>query len=235
MGFGIFYAMVNVGGTIGPLIMGKLRAISWNLAFEAAAISIFLMLLVTIFFYREPEREIEGVTLGQKMRDIGIALRDMRFTFLLITMGIFYWLPFWAFFNLSAVYVDRNLDTARLYENIRALFGSGFASIFSTVDGNGVRRILGETLATTGWIIMILQVFVSRIAERFRAMPTFLAGLFMLSVGFAVIGLAAISSSGHRVPRHLSLCNRGNDFVSAHPGDTSPGSPPKKRPASTLG
>jgi len=193
MGFGIFYAMVNVGGTLGPLIMGKLRAISWNLAFEAAAISIFLMLLVTIFAYREPAREMEGATLGRKMGDIGVALRDRKFAVLLVTMGIFYWLPFWAFFNLSAVYVDRNLDTARLYGNIRALFGSGFAGIFSTVDSHGVRRILGETLATTGWIVMILQVFVSRIAERFRAVPTFLAGLLMLSVGFVVIGLAAIS------------------------------------------
>jgi hypothetical protein len=30
-----------------------------------------LMLLITIFFYKEPPREIEGVTLGQKMADIG--------------------------------------------------------------------------------------------------------------------------------------------------------------------
>lgn len=56
-----------------------------------------------------------------------------------------------------------------------------------------MRRILGETLATTGWIVMMLQVFVSRLAERFRAVPTFLAGLCMLSAGFVVIGLAAIS------------------------------------------
>jgi len=37
LGFGIFYAMVNVGASFGPLIAGKLRAISWNYAFLAAA------------------------------------------------------------------------------------------------------------------------------------------------------------------------------------------------------
>jgi proton-dependent oligopeptide transporter, POT family len=193
MGFGIFYAMVNIGGTIGPIVMGKLRAISWNHAFVAAAISIFLMLIITIFFYKEPDRNIEGVTLGQKMKEIGVALGDLKFTFLLVLMGVFFWLPFWAFFNLSAIYVDRNLDTARLYESIRSVLGTGFANFFSEVDTHGVRRILGETLSSTGYVVMILQVFVSRISERFKAIPTFIAGLVMLTAGFVVIGLARVS------------------------------------------
>ena len=43
MGFGIFYAMVNIGATLGPLIAGHLRAISWNYAFMAAACAIGVM------------------------------------------------------------------------------------------------------------------------------------------------------------------------------------------------
>ena len=34
LGFGIFYAMVNVGGSFGPIVLGKLRAISWDYAFN---------------------------------------------------------------------------------------------------------------------------------------------------------------------------------------------------------
>jgi dipeptide/tripeptide permease len=194
LGFGIFYAMVNVGGTLGPVVMGKLRAISWNHAFVAASMAIVAMLLITIFFYREPERETEGATLGQKMKEIGIALSDVRFTILLILLGLFFWLPFWSFFNLCAVYVDSNLDTARLHQSIRSVFGAGFADFFSQVDKNGVRRILGETISTTGYIIMIFQVLVSRIAERFKAIPTFLFGLVILGLGFVVIGFAATSA-----------------------------------------
>ena len=108
-------------------------------------------------------------------------------------MGVFFWLPFWAFFNLSAVYVDRNLDTARLYESIRSVLGTGFANFFSEPDERGVRRILGETLSSTGYVVMIFQVIVSRISERFKAIPTFLAGLTMLTAGFVVIGLARVS------------------------------------------
>jgi len=194
LGFGIFYAMVNVGGSFGPIVLGKLRAISWDYAFMAAAASIVFMLIITIFFYEEPEREMEGATLGEKFQEIGVALSDLRFATLLVLLGVFFWLPFWSFFNLCAIYIDSNLDTARLYESMQGVLGTGFANFFSQVDDAGQRRILGETIAHTGWIIMMLQVFVSRIAEHYKAMPTFLFGLFLIGLGFVVIGFASISA-----------------------------------------
>jgi dipeptide/tripeptide permease len=194
LGFGIFYAMVNVGGSFGPIVMGNLRAISWNYAFYAAAACIVLMLIITILFYKEPEREIEGVSFGQKLKDVWVALSDLKFTLFLILLGLFFWLPFWCFFNLCALYVDSNLDTAQLYQNLRSIMGPFLAGIFSREGDDGVRRILGETIAHTGWIIMIVQVFVSRFVERFKAMPVFFSGLFILAVGFAVIGYAGISA-----------------------------------------
>jgi dipeptide/tripeptide permease len=194
LGFGIFYAMVNIGGSFGPIVLGKLRAISWDYAFMAAAAAVVLMLLITIFFYEEPERDTADTTLGQKFREIGIALSDMRLTVLLMILGAFFWLPFWCFFNLCAVYVDSNLDTARLYESMAAVLGSTIAGFFSQVDESGTRRILGETISHTGWIIMVLQVFVSSAAERYRAMPTFLFGLLLVAIGFVVIGFANLSA-----------------------------------------
>ena len=195
LGFGIFYAMVNVGGSFGPIIAGKLRIISWNYAFFAAGIAITLMLLITIFFYKEPEREIEGATLSGKFKDIGIALSDVRFSIFLVILGLFFWLPFWAFFNLCAIYVDRNIDTAQLYLNIKSVFGTGFASFFSHEDEEGVRRVMGETISHTGYIIMILQIFVSRFFEKFPAMPSFLVGLFIAAVGFVILGYASVSAA----------------------------------------
>jgi len=185
--------MVNVGGTFGPIVAGRLRAISWNYAFLAAAISICVMLLITIFFYKEPPREIEGVTLGQKMREIGTALSDFKLVGLLVLLGIGFWLPFWAFFNLCALYVDSSLDTARIYLDIRSVFGEGFASIFSAPDANGVRRVLGETISNTGYIILVLQIFVSSFLEKLPPIPSFAVGLVIAAAGFMIIGHAALS------------------------------------------
>lgn len=193
LGFGIFYAMVNVGGTFGPIVAGKLRAISWDYAFLAAAISIGVMLLVTIFFYKEPEREIEGATIGKKFKDIGIAFSDIKFSMFIVLLGVFFWLPFWAFFNLCALYVEKNLDTAQLYLNLKGVFGAGFVSILSQED-DGVRRILGETISSTGYIIIFFQILVSRIIEKSKAIPTFLFGMFVAVLGFGVLGYAMIAS-----------------------------------------
>ncbi len=194
LGFGIFYAMVNIGGTFGPIVAGHLRAISWNYAFIAAAVAVVVMLFVTIFFYKEPPREIEGTSLKEKFRDMGVVLSDAKFATFLVILGLFWWLPFWSFFNICAVYVDGSLDTARLYTNIKSVLGAGVANFLSHEGEDGVRRILGETIGSTGWIIIFLQVAISRGIEKWRAMPTFIAGLLVSAIGFVVIGFAKIGA-----------------------------------------
>jgi dipeptide/tripeptide permease len=195
VGFGIFYAMVNVGGSFGPLVAGKLRAISWDYAFYAAAIAIGVMFVITLLFYKEPPRERDGVTLGQKFREMGEALADFRFTFFLILLGLLFWLPFWVFFNVAGAYVDAHLDTALLYQQIKSVTGTWVADFLSHESETepGVRRILGETISHTGYIIMVLQLFVSTFIERFRAMPAFMGGLLVAAVGYVVLALAIAS------------------------------------------
>lgn len=194
LGFGIFYAMVNVGGSVGPVVAGRLRAISWDYAFYTAAAAIVVMFFVTLFFYKEPPREIEGKTLREKFADIGEALSNVKFATFLLLLGLFFWIPFWAFFNLCALYVDKNLDTARLYQALAGIFGTGVANFLSHEEG-GVRRVMGETISHTGYMIMLLQIFVAGIFERFNALKSFLFGLAVMAAGFVVIGFAAVSGA----------------------------------------
>ena len=197
LGFGIFYQMVNVGASFGPLIAGKLRAVDWSHAFIMGACAIGLMLIITIFFYKEPKREIEGVTLGKKFRDLGEALSDLKFLTFIILLGVFFWIPFWGFFNMIAMYIDQNLDTAKLYLDFKniPLIGTLLANVLSQVDEDGVRRIIGETIGHTGYIIMVFQFIVSRIFEKFKAIPSFLLGMFVAAVGLVVIGYANVSAA----------------------------------------
>jgi dipeptide/tripeptide permease len=195
LGFGIFYAMVNVGGSFGPMVAGQLRAISWDYAFIAAAVAIVLMLLITIFFYEEPPRELEGKTLGQKLGEIGEALSDVKFATFLVLLGLFFWLPFWSFFNLCALYVDSDLDTARLYQALAGVLGTGVAGFLSHAGEDGARRVLGESISHTGYIIMLLQVFVSGFLEKRKALPSFMGGLAVAALGFFVIGSARVAAA----------------------------------------
>ncbi|MEO2279580.1 MFS transporter [Pseudoalteromonas pernae] len=49
LGFGIFYTMVNVGGFIGPMIAGAMRAISWDAVFMMSAGWILINFLPVLF------------------------------------------------------------------------------------------------------------------------------------------------------------------------------------------
>ena len=153
VGYGIFYMMVNLGASFGPLVMGKLRAMSWNYVFYTAAASIFIMLIITIIFYKEPPREIEGVTLKQKFRDMGTVLSDLKFLLFLVILGLFYWLPFWAFFNTLAVYINDYIDTAKLFTSVAGVLGEGVTKALISSEVDGVWRINAEAISHTGYII----------------------------------------------------------------------------------
>lgn len=183
LGFGIFYAMVNVGGTFGPLVAGHLRVISWNYAFMVAAISIIVMLLITIFFYKEPPRAIEGETLGKKFRDMGVALSDGKFAFFLVMIGLMFWLPLWSFYNIIADYIDKYIDTANLYQSLKNTFGGGFASLVSHQE-NGAWKVTGESIASPAYFIIVFQLLVSWSSGKLKALPAIMIGLVIAATGF---------------------------------------------------
>ena len=60
MGFGIFYMMVNIGGFIGPIVAGIVRAWDWNYVFLASAGWIAVNFIFVIFFFTEPTTESQS-------------------------------------------------------------------------------------------------------------------------------------------------------------------------------
>jgi POT family proton-dependent oligopeptide transporter len=191
VGFGIFYMMVNVGASFGPLVMGKLRAMSWDYVFYTAAATIGIMFLITVFFYKEPKREIEGISLSQKFKDIITAFSDGKFALFIFLLGIFFWLPFWAFFNVLAVYVNDFMNTAGLYNSVKSILGTGITNILSRQEG-GIWKINAEAISHDGYIIIIFQVLISKIFEKRPALPSFMFGLFVAAIGFIILGIAVI-------------------------------------------
>jgi len=188
IGFGIFYAMVNIGGTLGPLIMGALRLIAWKYAFLAGACAIGVMALLTLLFYKEPEKEKQSSEFSKHIKESFSVLKDLRFSFFLFLFGVMFWIPFWAFYNILALYVDSNLDTARLYTQLHSIFGTPIDFVSHVVDGK--RRIAGESISHTGYIILLFQLIVSRISEKFSPLPSIIFGLLVQAAGVILIGFA---------------------------------------------
>ncbi|MGD8779324.1 MAG: MFS transporter [Ignavibacteria bacterium] len=69
MGFGIFYMMVNIGGFLGPIIAGIVRAISWDYVFIASACWIAINFIFVSLFYKEPVIQTEE-NQSRKLKDV---------------------------------------------------------------------------------------------------------------------------------------------------------------------
>jgi dipeptide/tripeptide permease len=74
MGFGIFYMMVNIGGFVGPIVAGVVRAISWEYVFIASAGWIVINLFIVSIFFKEPPTK--GGALAD-VRSLKKVLQDM--------------------------------------------------------------------------------------------------------------------------------------------------------------
>lgn len=82
LGFGIFYMMVNIGGFVGPIIAGIVRAISWEYVFIASAGWIAINFIFVSIMYKEPKVEGEEVStksFGQVMEGMVEVLGNGRF------------------------------------------------------------------------------------------------------------------------------------------------------------
>jgi proton-dependent oligopeptide transporter, POT family len=82
MGFGIFYMMVNIGGFVGPIVAGIVRAISWEYVFIASSGWIAVNFLFVTLFYKEPTSEAKSAnprSLKKVLSDMVEVLGNGRF------------------------------------------------------------------------------------------------------------------------------------------------------------
>ena len=165
IGYSIYYTLVNVGSTAGPLLA------SWVLThgrvenvFRIAALSVFAMLFVVLLLFKEPRRsdEAEKTSLGQVAKNFLTVLSNPRFMlFLLIFTG--YWVVFWQEFIALPLYISAYInpkaDTARILATdpvVVILFTMLIG--FLTKRMHAFRAIVVGTLITSlAWILLIVH------------------------------------------------------------------------------
>ncbi len=159
VGYSIYYTLVNVGSTAGPLLASwaQSHGIVENV-FRIAALSVFLMLIFVLLLFKEPRRADEGEKAS--LRQVGInfvtVVSNPRFMlFLLIFTG--YWIVFWQEFialplYISA-YIDPKADTARI-------------------------------LATDPIVVICFTMVIGFLTKRMRAFHAVVLGTLITSLGF---------------------------------------------------
>jgi POT family proton-dependent oligopeptide transporter len=116
LGYSIYYTVVNIGGTLGPLMAFQVRTtLGIEAVFRVSAVFTFAMFLFTVAFYRDPGRgsETHVATLGESARNLLTVLGNGRFMiFLLIFSGFYvsFWQEFVALPLYMRAYVNPNAN-----------------------------------------------------------------------------------------------------------------------------
>jgi POT family proton-dependent oligopeptide transporter len=162
IGYSIYYTLVNIGGAAGPYVASYVhQRLRVENVFRVAALSVFLMFIAVLLFFREPRRseEVQTTTLSQSARNFWTVITNPRFMlFLLIFTG--YWIVYWQEFITLPLYVhdyiNPHTDT--------------------------------ELLLVTGPLVVIALTLAINIAtQRFRAFSAIIAGTLMTALAWLIL------------------------------------------------
>jgi POT family proton-dependent oligopeptide transporter len=164
IGYSIYYTLVNIGGTLGPVMAWLVRKrLGWGMenVFRVSALSVFLMFLVTLVFFREPAQagEQKVASVAEAIKNMFVVLGNFRFVLFLLIFSSFF-VVFWQEFISAPLflrgYVDPNAN-ADLLLSIDALTVICFQILVSYVT----RKIpafsamtLGLLISSLSWLIL---------------------------------------------------------------------------------
>jgi POT family proton-dependent oligopeptide transporter len=164
IGYSIYYTLVNIGSFLGPFLAGWVHSrMRVENVFRLAALSVFLMFIAVLIFFKEPRRENHQpiASVGQVGRNFLAVLGNKRFVlFLLIFSG--YWIVFWQQYLTLPIYIHDYVDPKANTELI---------------------------LITDPLIVITLTVAVNALTRRISSFRAITLGTLITAIGWLVIGL----------------------------------------------
>jgi len=167
IGYSIYYTIVNIGGTLGPVMAWLVRkrlGLGMAAVFRVSALSVFLMFGATLVFFREPHDEGgEPVpSVAAAIKNMFVVLGNLRFVLFLVIFSSF-WVVFWQEFVSAPLflrgYVDPNAN-ADLILSVDALTVICFQILVSYLT----RKIptfpamtLGLLISSLAWLILAVH------------------------------------------------------------------------------
>ncbi len=186
LGFGIFYWAINLGAFLFPLILVPiLKRQSYSYVFWMAAVAGFILLLMNIFLYREPTHVREKVPLSKVFRDMALVFRDWKFIVMILIYSGF-WIMYFQMYGTVLWYVHDKMDMSAVN------FALNTALEWITGKPAGWQFDVEHVTVLNAGVIILLQLFVSRLVNRFKALPTIITG-----IGLGTLGMGILAISGN--------------------------------------
>lgn len=206
LAFGIFYMVINIGSITGRVVSYFVRTRLGIPAIFQYPSTIFAAagLLIVLFIYKEPQfvsdgrkddQKVQKRTLGQALLGIFIVLRNVKFVFLIVVLGLF-WFLYIQLYNLMPLfirYVDPNAPMD-LYTMANPLMIVSFQLLITRLVKRWppIKSIMfGAIVVTAGMLMNVLPPLlfgdIARKVDLGVAIP--IAGIFMIvSIASMAVG-----------------------------------------------
>ena len=183
IGYSIYYTLVNVGGTLGPIMAWFVRrqlGLGEANVFRVASLSVFLMFLVTLFFFQEPDEsgEEQVPSVAAALRNMFVVLANGRFVLFLLIFSSFY-IVFWQEF-ISAPLFLRGYVNPNAPADLLLSIDAGAVILFQIAVTYVTRTIrpfpamtLGLVISSLSWLFLALH----------PSVPALIASLVVLALG----------------------------------------------------
>ncbi|HEY9900308.1 MAG TPA: MFS transporter [Pantanalinema sp.] len=194
--WGIFYAMVNVGGFIGPWAAGYLRMMSWAHVFYANAILVSLNFLVLLMF-KEPERpKVEGDRPSPVTEFFSILVSSVKnvfeprlAAFLVLFSG--YWLMFNQLFDILPNFIDDWVNTS----GTLTWLGRTFHNPAMLQHGLNGGQIQPEWMINIdAGAIVFLMIPIAAMFSRMKAIHSIILGILISTAGIVLSGSTMVGA-----------------------------------------
>ena len=181
IGYSIYYTLVNIGGTLGPIVAFLVRrSLGIENVFRVSALFVFLMFFATLAFYKEPSRSGEQSvpTIMAALRNMLVVLSNFQFVaFLLIFSG--FWIVFWQEFIALPLFIRGYVDPNAKIDLLLSV-DPATVILFQIVVSYLTRKIpaframtLGILISSFSWLVLLLHASTGFV----------IASLFILAVG----------------------------------------------------
>ncbi len=183
LGFGVYYWAINLGAFIFPLIIVPyLKSISWNYIFIMAGAFTGSLLLLNLFMYKEPPKPKSQKSLTQVFKEMVLVLKDYRFVVMIVIYSLF-WILYFQMFDSVLWYLTEYMDMTSVNQFINSILGW-------FVDNPTWKFEAEHVTVVNALTIISLQLVVSSLVKKTKALPTMIIGITIATIGLAMLAIS---------------------------------------------
>ena len=163
-GYSIYYTLVNIGGAAGPFVASYVhQRMRVENVFRVAALSVFVMFIGVLIFFKEPNRDRDAQTpsMAQAGRNFLTVLSNPRFM-LFLTIFTGYWIVYWQEFLTLPLYVH-NYISPTIDTELLLMTGPVVVIALTVVITLLMQKVApmmaittGTLISALGWIFLIV-------------------------------------------------------------------------------